>query len=228
MGITIIGIDCAVDPRRVGLALGTFNGEHTRLLRAEIGALSRDPAEVVADWLSEYGGPVLLALDAPLGWPMALGTNLQAHCAGAVLDCPADTLFRRETDRFVRRIVGKQSLDVGADRIARTAHAALGLLANVRRLTGMELPLAWEPNLVGNHVIEVYPAATLLDRGVAESGYKKADATDARQRLLNALSKYLVISGDSASMLRSADALDAAVCVLAAHDFLLGTGYATP
>ena len=42
----------------------------------------------------------------------------------------------------VRDRIGKQSLDVGADRIARTAHAALQLLHELRGRLGKPIPLA--------------------------------------------------------------------------------------
>lgn len=67
------------------------------------------------------------------------------HQAGVALDEALGHLFRRETDRFIRATIGKQSLDVGADRIARTCHAALTILVELRELTGEPIPLALEP-----------------------------------------------------------------------------------
>lgn len=226
--VTVIGIDCATDPGRVGLALGRFGGERTSLVRTELGASSPSPAETVANWLRESEGPALLALDAPLGWPAQLGTTLQAHRAGTPLEHSANSMFRRETDRFIRQVIGKQSLDVGADRIARTAHAALRLLEEVRRLIRAPLPLAWESGFEGFKAIEVYPAATLLAHGIAEQGYKKADGTEARWRLLCALSERVELTSDAELMVRNADALDAAVCALAAQDFLLNAAMPPP
>lgn len=219
---TIIGIDCATKPGNVGLALGRFDGERTRLSRTELGTPLRRPAEIAAEWLYDNGGTVLLALDAPLGWPVGLGSTLQAHRAGAAVESPANSIFRRETDHCVKQVIGKQPLDVGADRIARTAHAALGLLEEVRWLVGAPVPLAWKPSFEDIRAIEVYPAATLLAHGISEQGYKKIDGTEARKRILSALSERVELTGDSSLMLGSDDALDAAVCVLAAQDFLLG------
>lgn len=178
--VTIIGLDCATDPKKVGLALGRFDGEHTNLLRTELGTISQRPAKIVADWLYRNEAPALLALDAPLGWPKGLGVTLQAHQAGMDVELPADSMFRHKTDYCVRQAIGKQPLDVGADRIARTAHAALVLLEEVRCLAGVQLPLAWTPSFGGIHAIEVYPAATLLVHGILEQGYKRTDGTEAR------------------------------------------------
>jgi hypothetical protein len=62
-------------------------------------------------------------------------------------------MFRRSTDRFVHRVVGQLPLDVGANLIARTAHAALELLADVRAKSARETPLAWD------HLDHSVPAA---------------------------------------------------------------------
>jgi hypothetical protein len=135
-----------------------------------------------------------------------------------------DQLFRRETDRDVKRRINKQSLDVGADRIARTAHASLAFLEALRKATGAPLPLAWSSDSVPRHsVIEVYPAATLVAHGFKSSGYKKPEQVPERQRILSELGNVLALPRYQESMRNSADALDAAVCVLAGFDFMRGT-----
>lgn len=167
----------------------------------------------------------MLALDAPLGWPSALGNVLTEHNAGEPLDAEAGTLFRRYTDCVVRDYTRKQSLDVGADRIARTAHATLRLLDNLRRKTGQEIPLAWEPTFVsGICAIEVYPAATLRVHGLPDSGYKGRDGDQARRSILDRTeSRGLRLPGDERRKCENCDdALDAVVCVLAGADFLHG------
>lgn len=80
-------------------------------------------------------------MDAPLGWPRPLGPALSDHRAGEPIDPPADTLFHRETDGVVHRTVGKRPMEVGADRIARTARSAvelIGELRNAGRARGMD------------------------------------------------------------------------------------------
>ncbi len=96
--------------------------------------------------LDNGGSARPLALDAPLGWPAVLGETLGPHIAGESLDGTPNELFRRQTDHFIKAVIGRQPLDVGADRIARTAHAALGLLEQLRQLTGQPVPLAWTPH----------------------------------------------------------------------------------
>lgn len=220
----MVGIDCATKPKKVGLARVTVVDGTARV--DELGTASSWPAieDKVVSWLS---GRTLLALDAPLGWPRALGEVLQGHHAGGGVDAEPDAMFRRDTDHVVERQVGKRSLDVGADRIARTAHAALSFLQRLRELTGLAIPLAWEPGRIdGTTVIEVYPAATLASRRLPDSGYKKSTeaAAEIRRDLVAALSQEVQLD-DSAkdSMQRNDHVLDAVVCALAGFDFLTGS-----
>lgn len=230
MTVTTIGIDCATDPRRVGLALGRYEEGRTSVDAVTLGARALPPAEVVAPWIRDAPGPVLLALDAPLGWPVPLGRALGLHRAGAPLDDTAHALFRRSTDRFVKERIGKQSLDVGADRIARTAHAALDLLGRLRKQSGTAIPLAWEPGSNGTAAIEVYPAATLRAHGIGARGYKKkgAPGVEARERVAAALGDRMALPPDRSVLWESDDALDAVICLLAAQDFLLCDALAPP
>ena len=94
----IVGIDCATVADRVGLALGVPNGDGWRLVDVTTGSRARLPAAVVGAWLVEWPN-ALLALDAPLGWPAALGHALATHRAGAPIAAAADALFRGATWR---------------------------------------------------------------------------------------------------------------------------------
>jgi hypothetical protein len=110
--------------------------------RCTVCSKKHPPAALALEWLDQRDN-VLIALDAPLGWPRALGACLQSHMAGAPLDSEANALFRRATDDEIKVRLSKRPLDVGADRIARTAVAALELLGALRRETGRPVPLAW-------------------------------------------------------------------------------------
>lgn len=217
--VTIIGVDCATQVKKVGLARGVWDGTAVRLTDvAQAGAL----APALRDWIAPQGR-TLLALDAPLGWPEALGRQLQAHAAGAPLATPPNTLFRRTTDQVVKRATGKLPLDVGADRIARTAHMALTLLADLRALTGQAIPLAWQPDFAtAVAAIEVYPAGTLAARGWPSTGYKGTAGRAARDVLLQRLAGVIDLACDTAGLATNDDLLDAAVAVLAGADFLRG------
>ena len=154
--VRVIGIDCATDPKRVGYAFARFSGMHTILEQAALDSATRSPTAAIADWLDEGDAPALLALDAPLGWPAPLSEALHNHRARQLLPGASNTLFRRDSDRVVRVRIGKQSLDVGADRIARTAHAALQLLRELRSRLGKPIPLAWSTPVSGTNPVEVY------------------------------------------------------------------------
>ena len=70
--------------------------------------------------------------------------------------------------------------------------------------------------------IEVYPAATLVSHGLRSDGYKKRGQIAERVEILGGLQALVKLPNDLSNMERSADALDAAVCLLAARDFLTG------
>jgi predicted RNase H-like nuclease len=167
--MVIIGIDCATDPKKVGIALADCDEGKCALVAVELGESQELLAQKIASWLPS-SGPALLALDAPLGWPASLGPALVQHVAGELVGQNPNLLFRRGTDRFIKAEIGKQPLDVGADRIARTAQAALRLVGDIRELTGHPIPLAWSPEIPdGPAAIEVYPSATLTAYGLPAS-----------------------------------------------------------
>jgi hypothetical protein len=150
--IQLIGIDCATEDARIGLAHGSADGADLHVLDARQCSRDQPAMQTIGEWITtREHTQTLLAIDAPLGWPAALGEALAGHQAGDAISVGAHDLFRRDTDRFIKRTLGKQALDVGADRIARTAHAALGLLGELRRRLGDAIPLAWTPTLTDPH-----------------------------------------------------------------------------
>jgi hypothetical protein len=222
---TIIGVDCATSDTKVGLAIGDVEADRCVIRFAGACPRERRMAEQVSAWVTE-SAKVLIAFDAPLGWPQTMGDALGAHRAGQPLEIEAHQLFRRETDRFVRVKLGKQSLDVGADRIARTAHSALKLLAEVRVSSGLPIPLAWTSDFSARAAaIEVYPAATLRAHGVRDVGYKHRGKITERREILNDLESVMVLPADRRTIESYADPLDAAICVLAGFDFLKNAAY---
>ncbi len=222
-GVVVIGVDCATQPQRVGLARGLWlPSAETPVMVTDVvrGDAVDSLAAAIAGWIDPTR-PTLLALDAPLGWPHDLGRELAEHQAGDALATPPNALFRRETDRVVKSELGKLPLDVGADRIARTAHSALALLAELRQLTNEPIPLAWSwPFEVGIAAIEVYPAGSLAARGWQSTGYKRDLGREARGALLVKLLDELELACGSAEVLANDDLFDAMLAVLAGVDFL--------
>ncbi|MGH9364342.1 MAG: DUF429 domain-containing protein [Thermoanaerobaculia bacterium] len=166
----VIGIDCATQPNKTGMALASWSGAEPRLEEATRGSTGGAPCpEMLADWIG-HAEDVLLALDAPLGWPKSLGLAVSKHSAGALLPGSPDTLFSRATDRWIKKRLGKRPFEVGANLIARTAHAALELLDGLRERTGHSIPLVWDPSdFRGVGAIEVYPAATRIALGAPKA-----------------------------------------------------------
>jgi predicted RNase H-like nuclease len=225
MASVIVGIDVATDPKKRYISFATIN-EHKVSL--EWVADGNAQPKLVADISQalKRNDRVLLALDAPLGWPVPLAQALANHSAGTSLNYLPDDMFRRSTDRFIKEKINKQSLDVGADRIARTAHAALSLLNEISSSIQTSIPLAWDTSIEKMVAIEVYPAATLIAYGRNASGYKGQDGRTARESILSWLTKTLAVSSELKRLLVSNDnALDSAICVLAGRDFLSGNCY---
>ena len=209
--IALLGIDCATQPEKTGLALGELRGEVVHIMRCATGTRDKTPAKIAADWLNDYE-EALIALDAPLGWPEPLGICLSVHRAGLPLEAEANQLFRRATDVAIRDRWRKQPLEVGANLVARTAVAALVLLEEIRRYTKRPIPLAWKWKEVERwRAIEVYPAATRIGHGAPDVGGS-----------LEGLDELLNCSAVLSELKQSKDTVDASVCTLAAADFLLG------
>ncbi len=220
--IKVIGMDCATDAKKVGLAMGVYHNRSISLFETKFGSDGNSIAEIIADWI-QTDDKVVFAIDAPLGWPEDLGNSLSHHLAGQTLSVDSNLLFRRETDRFIKITLGKQPLDVGADRIARTAHAALKIISELQLTIKNKIEMAWSPEkLNAISVIEVYPAATLQCYGIRNGRYKEKGQKDEREDILKGLGKVMEIKCDMQNMIQSADILDSAVCLLAAKDFLDG------
>jgi predicted RNase H-like nuclease len=214
----IIGIDCAVQSENTGLALSEWNGREILIKEARQGKKNENIAETASRWI-ENTEKTLLALDAPLGWPEDLAPSLIRHQAGQRVDLTGNHFFRRETDNFVKEKLGKQPLDVGADRIARTALKALQILEEIRNKIQLNIPLAWSPDFRENAAVEVYPAAWLLSEKIAHQGYKKNPGI--RKAIVDQIKRTARIP-DPLPLLESDDVLDAVICTLCAVDFLRG------
>jgi predicted RNase H-like nuclease len=225
MLVHIIGVDCATQKEKTAIAFGLWRGNMPKLVEVQSGKDLDSIARKIVEWISGTN-TCLLAIDAPLGWPEAFGRVFSKHQAGQFIPIQADELFQRETDRFVRKVYGKKPLEVGAERIARTAHAALNTLDQISKLTNRCISLAWSPlSSDGIHAIEVYPAGTLSAYNLPSKAYKKPDQTDIRGKMIKALSKHIILPENTAIFQDNADCLDAAICVLAGADFLRGSAH---
>lgn len=231
--VHVIGIDwAATDEAKCGLALGRSRHGSVQVVEVLTGreASGGRSASKIAEWLKRYPD-ALLAVDAPLGWPSKLALAISAHVAGEPLGVMTDAskFFSRETDRFVQREFKKSPLEVGADRIARTAFSALSLLAELREATGLALKMAWTPTERG--VIEVYPAATLkVFAGTQKlAPYKKPEQREARRAILDMVAREATVTPSQRERAIASDhVLDAIVCVIAGADFASGRAVTPP
>jgi hypothetical protein len=220
--LQILSIDAAVDPRNTGYAVATHDTGAWCIDALETGTRTGDLAERIANRLVP-DRPILLAIDAPLGWPEPMTQALATHRAGTPLDLDPATGFSRQTDRVVRQKTGLKPLDVGADRIARTAAAALALIDEIRRRTGQPIPLLSKPQEARTGgLIEVYPAATLKQHGLPHRGYKRTDSGRERKKIAEGLPSELNLGTFRQACIDSDHCLDAVLCVLTAIDFLNG------
>lgn len=218
----LIGLDAATKPEKVGFACGHLRNGVVQIDRAGLLKNADDPDSLAAIIIPALmsARDAVVAIDAPLGWPTDMGPILGQHQAGDVINASPRNLFQRHTDRHINDSVGKHPLEVGADRIARTAHAALQLLHTLRQETGKAIPLAWSPAIQGAAVIEVYPAATLIGWHCESTGYKKMSNAGVRMRIARQVGE--VLPGLERWVNRPVDVFDALLCVLAAKDFLDG------
>lgn len=261
--VWLIGWDAAVDPRNTALTLVRWSGgggaaggqshgstsgsSGSRLpgellvtgeLQIEAHVAPRDHQELlstVSGW-AQGDRPTLLCVDSPLGWPERMAGALAAHLAGAGLGESADQLFRRLTDIDVRRRVGKTPLDVGADRIARTALATLNTISSVRERVAhaIEVPITIrDPRSEPQRtlLLESYPAGWFASEGIVTRGYRPVGGRDQRWQLLEQVEQRLRATGigltyaagvDRDQFTPRADDLDALVCTLNGVDYLLG------
>jgi len=220
----VIGVDCATEDERTGVAFGVSDAGDCRIEQAMLEADLPSIPSRVRDCV-QSAGRVLIAIDSPLGWPAPLGTVLAGHSAGEPMpEICADELFARTCDQYVHRALRKKPLEVGADRIARTARRALELLGQISRTLEQRVELAWDSRFEAPvAVIEVYPAATLRALGHPKGGYKRDEDTRQRDQILARLAGETRIAGEAALRGREQpDVLDAMICVLAGHDFLAG------
>jgi hypothetical protein len=93
--LKIVGFDCATVDAKVGIAIGVLSERGLQIQQATLCTRERAAATVIAGWLRDSQDPMLLAIDAPLGWPKQLAETLINHRAGMPIETPANAMFRR-------------------------------------------------------------------------------------------------------------------------------------
>jgi len=238
-GVLLIGWDAAVDPRNTALSLVRYDPPDVTV---EAHATPHDRDELVSTvtrWV-QGATATLLCVDSPLGWPHRMAPILSGHVAGDGIRAIADELFRRLTDIDVRRRVGKTPLDVGADRIARTALATLNAIDAVRERVARRIHAVIDIQDPRNDpstvlLLESYPAGWFASEGIGTRGYRPAGGRSRREDLLRQVEHHLPATGlsmryavEHTSLVQRADDLDALICTLNGIDYLEGRCPAPP
>ena len=92
MTIDIIGIDCATQAKKTGIARGFFVNGNAKIEEATAASSHACIVDTIAEWIS-LSPSTLIAIDAPLGWPMKLGEELCNHEAGNPIRVERNHLF---------------------------------------------------------------------------------------------------------------------------------------
>jgi hypothetical protein len=116
--ITLIGLDCATQPKNTGVAWAVPDGEALLVREARCASSEASAVSLVARWIDKSQ------------------RELARHRAGAPLSPAAHAMFRRLTDDEIYKRLGKRLLEVAANRIARAAHAAQKFLEELCELKG--------------------------------------------------------------------------------------------
>ena len=223
--MTIVGVDCATVNQRTGLTFASCTRNGTITIDECFVAQPRSSiASQIRARLSNTPS-ALIALDAPLGWPTALGIHLSKHHAGKAFAVDSETLFRRRTDQIIKKRLHKAPLEVAANFLARTAVVALRTLKEISELCNTEVSIAWQPPEQGGiYAIEVYPAGTL--RAYQQMGFvsKKEDTGQSKKALLKKLQHdgRLRFAGGRTMTISNEHVTDSVLCCVAALDFLQG------
>jgi predicted nuclease with RNAse H fold len=217
--VITVGVDLAAEPDNTGLVVVKWSAAGAVVTAAQVGV--DDNAILAATRGAEKVG-----IDCPIGWPDAFVTFVKAHHDGR-LPVPAALpgrevrrpLANRRTDDVVHEQFKLMPLSVSADRIARPAMRAAGLLSMLaadgrpvdRTGTGL--------------VVEVYPAASLKQWRLRHRGYKgKQRATELDALFHELLDRADWLDpGNYVELLRTSDhVFDALIASLTARAVRLG------
>jgi predicted nuclease with RNAse H fold len=215
-----VGVDLAAE--FVGTAVARLHWSATGAVLGDLVLPADDDAVVEAILAAEKAG-----IDCPLGWPEAFVSFVTAHHDGTVPVPPEGAgrawrrgLAWRQTDEAVRALTGLVPLSVSADRIGHTTMRCAVLLSRLAK--------------VGHHVdrdgsavvVEVYPAGSLKQWGLAHRGYKRTAHLPALGMAVDALLRaapWLDLGRYEEICRRSDHALDAVVAALTARAAWQGT-----
>ena len=222
-----IGIDLSAQPERTAAVLVEWSPAGGG--RVPDGGVSHPLADEEIIALLEANPHARAGIDAPFGWPVRFRRALDGWENDGRWPGDAETrrLRFRETDLFVRDVVGWYPLSVSTDRIGVAAFRCVRLLAAVAGTDGI--------SRVGGRVMEVYPAAALAQwaGGMPHRRYKGSDeaARAQRGRILRDLTRRARLELTDAVRERCLavdHCLDGLICALIARAGALDGGTVQP
>jgi predicted nuclease with RNAse H fold len=225
------GVDLAAQPKKTAVCLIEWCADGRG--RVDCPGDHGTDTDILAQMADDS---ITAAIDAPFGWPTTFIESVSMYATtGAWLDGPEEQVGQqamrfRATDRVVYDETGLTPLSVSTDKIGVVAMRAARILAAHWQAS------AAPPDRSGaGRVIEVYPAAALVQWGISQRAgvsdpgtYKgKSAAAEARRlRIFDAIAgaaprlemheKVRVVCADND------DCLDALVCALVARAHDLG------
>jgi predicted nuclease with RNAse H fold len=218
-GVLTAGTDLSAEDAKTCLAVVDWLAD--RAVVTDLRMKVSNPSIVgIADAVGKIG------IDCPFGWPVPFVEFVAEHDRGVIAPRtgrPLDwrrNLANRRTDLFIRDQTRLVPLSVSADRIA---HAAMRCAALLAEMAAAGVPV--DRTGRDGKVVEVYPAASLLQWQLTHGGYKHAANTSSLAALVDALldaAPWLDL-GSYAQLCRSNDdAFDAVVAAVTARAVVCG------
>jgi len=170
-----VGIDLSSQPIRTVACVIEWGRPRARILLFHENADDAALLELMLD-----PAVTKVGIDAPFGWPTEFVNAVHDYSESEEWpDTEQRLLVLRETDRQVREQTGRVPLSVTTDKIAYTAIRCARLLTELRQ-SGASVDRSG-----GGRVVEVYPAAALIQWGMSPIGYKGRNLkASARRRSL--------------------------------------------
>ncbi len=200
-----VGVDLASKPEGTAACVLEWQAGQARILE-----LYQPVEDDLLVALAE--GADLVAIDAPLGWPLPFVEAVSAHAAGEpwTKGPDRDELRYRVTDRVVRKVVGRWPLSVSTDRIGVVAFRAARLHSRLRPES--------RTRDGSDGVLEVYPAAALHRWDLHHRRYKGPGGRKERSPILDGIAGLVALdlAGHEGELLDSDDRLDALIAALVA------------
>lgn len=209
-----LGIDLSTSRKNTSYCRIDWSGTKPRLATAPATPVARNQWESLHAAIAESDK---VAIDVPLGWPVAFSREVSAHARGEAWTADRDKCLWRVTDDRVARVQGVE--DKGARR-------PLSVSANLIGATAMDAAKELSRYSIDRSgrtgkFCEVYPAVAIRRWGFRDVGYKAADSLEHRTELANLVLSALpwasAASGLHALICTDDNHLDAFLCALIAR-----------